>query len=364
MKKVLLFLTEIPGRKDLKFFYDVKNYLNEKKQNKVLIYWLGGKNSYIKNRLNFKDESALINFVKRSKIDVMACNSPLRKNALKELKKEVYAVGALNFKGNDDYDFRIFLTGHDESAMIEYARKLSIVDKLNWDSNFFGINIARFNHYTINKRLMELTLTVCKRLAIKCLYFRSNSNDKKSIELCEKHGFHLANIRVTYVLEKSKEYNKIGKNYNFRQGNKNDILWLIKVSRDAYTNSRYYFDKNFSKEICDKFYIAWVKKIANSMSQKEKIFILEKSKKAVAYIGSIEVGDAVEIELIAVDSAFRGRGIGKKIVREFIRHYQKVGQRRFRVVTQGRNIAALRLYQSCGFIITEEQLDYHKWFKV
>lgn len=362
MKKILIILTEEPKPRNLDFFNRIKNYLDDKGQNEVFIYKLGNINPKKSQGRYFASVESLIFFIKKYKIEVLACNSPLEDATIKKIKRRVFVVGALNFKGNDDYDFRIFITDYSESAMIEFAQKLSIVDKLNWDSRFFGINIARLNHTLINENILKLTLKVCKQLAIKCLYFRSDSDSIKNIELSEKNGFHLANIRVTYVLEKVRSFRKFGKDYVLRQGKKRDIPWLIDISRDAYTKSRYYFDKNFSREICDQFYIEWVKKIANSSASGEKIFILEKNNKPIAYIGSIVVRDAVEIELIAVDSAYRGQGIGKKIISEFIRNYQKAGQRRFRVVTQGRNIAALRLYQACGFEITEEQLDYHKWF--
>jgi hypothetical protein len=34
------------------------------------------------------------------------------------------------------------------------------------------------------------------------------------------------------------------------------------------------------------------------------------------------------------------------------------------VVTQGNNLAAQRLYQTCGFLSRDLQLWYHKWYPV
>jgi ribosomal protein S18 acetylase RimI-like enzyme len=40
-----------------------------------------------------------------------------------------------------------------------------------------------------------------------------------------------------------------------------------------------------------------------------------------------------------------------------------VGVQRVSVVTQGRNVAAQKLYQSCGFTTCSVQLWYHWWLE-
>ena len=42
--------------------------------------------------------------------------------------------------------------------------------------------------------------------------------------------------------------------------------------------------------------------------------------------------------------------------------FSESGVRDVQVVTQGRNRAALRLYQRCGFVIEAVELWYHRWF--
>lgn len=362
MKKILILLVEEPKQKDLDFYHRIKKYLDERGQGEVFIARLGWGNLKRKEEKYFATEKDLLPFLKKEKIEILANNSLLEKKQLEQLKEYVAIIGIFSSDKKNEYDFNIPLNNYSEEALMESALKLSIVDKLNWDSNFFGINIASLNHALINENIMKLVFSFCKQQRIQCLYFRADSRSLKNVELAEKYGFHFANIRTTYILEKKEKIKKRKKGYIFRESRKSDIPWIIDVSRDAYTDSRYYFDSNFPREICSKFYVEWVEKIIRNSGKGEKIFVLERNKKPIAYIGSAIWGREIVIELIAVDPVSRGKGMGKKILREFIYHYQKAAYYRFRVVTQGRNIAAQRLYQSCGFEINDMGIDYHKWF--
>ena len=66
-----------------------------------------------------------------------------------------------------------------------------------------------------------------------------------------------------------------------------------------------------------------------------------------------------EIELIAGDPAFHGRGIGKALVAEAIRHYQgKTSE--IQVGTQAKNLRAIGLYTRMGFSVVRSELSFHR----
>ena len=80
-------------------------------------------------------------------------------------------------------------------------------------------------------------------------------------------------------------------------------------------------------------------------------FALLRSKVSTEKIG--------EIELIAVDPAFHGRGIGKALVAEAIRHYQgKTSE--IQVGTQAKNLQAIGLYTRMGFSVVRSELSFHR----
>ena len=80
-------------------------------------------------------------------------------------------------------------------------------------------------------------------------------------------------------------------------------------------------------------------------------FALLRSKASTEKIG--------EIELIAVDPEFHGKGIGKALVAEAIRHYQgKISE--IQVGTQAKNLRAIGLYTRMGFSVVRSELSFHR----
>ena len=94
----------------------------------------------------------------------------------------------------------------------------------------------------------------------------------------------------------------------------------------------------------------------------EAIYVAESENRLVGFAllrskaGTEKVG---EIELIAVDPAFHGRGIGKELVAEAIRHYQGKTSK-IQVGTQAKNLRAIGLYTRMGFSVIRSELSFHR----
>ena len=157
----------------------------------------------------------------------------------------------------------------------------ALVEKLNWDSDFFGFNIARLNRSRITDADMKRVLQFCKKNKIRCLFYRAPADDGKIVDLAEQYGFHFSNFRVTYMLETDMGYRpaKIGKaNFILRQCRKMDLPELSRISKNLYTASRFYFDKHFSRKACDQLYIQWMKNLGSGKKD-HGIYVLADKKK-------------------------------------------------------------------------------------
>jgi ribosomal protein S18 acetylase RimI-like enzyme len=82
-----------------------------------------------------------------------------------------------------------------------------------------------------------------------------------------------------------------------------------------------------------------------------------------AYVTCHLKGDEAQIGLVGVSAQQLGRGLGTKLVQQFFSWSRQQNARRVTVVTQGRNLAAQRLYQRNGFVTASLQLWYHRWFQ-
>ena len=64
---------------------------------------------------------------------------------------------------------------------------------------------------------------------------------------------------------------------------------------------------------------------------------------------------------MCVDPQHAGQGVGSLMVGASVDWFGRQALRRVRVVTQGRNIAALRLYERMAFRVERVSLFYHGW---
>ena len=116
-------------------------------------------------------------------------------------------------------------------------------------------------------------------------------------------------------------------------------------------HSRREWVRNGFKGRAEAIYVAESENRLRSESPRLVGFALLRSK-----VGTEKVG---EIELIAVDPAFHGKGIGKALVAEAIRHYQgKTSE--IQVGTQAKNLQAIGLYTRMGFSVVRSELSFHR----
>ena len=69
---------------------------------------------------------------------------------------------------------------------------------LQWDSDFFGFQIARVFDRHLSATDLGTIFTWCDANSVDCLYFLADSDDADTIRLVEEHSFHLVEIRITY----------------------------------------------------------------------------------------------------------------------------------------------------------------------
>ncbi len=90
------------------------------------------------------------------------------------------------------------------------------------------------------------------------------------------------------------------------------------------------------------------------------VFVAEEDGKVLGYIST-----RIDRELsrgripnLAVDSAARGRGLGRQLIEHALAYFQREGMAFAVIETMANNPAGQHLYPSCGFIETGRQIHY------
>lgn len=178
----------------------------------------------------------------------------------------------------------------------------------------------------------------------------------------EKLGFHLINIRSTYCLSSarlvdqnlSSEF-KVVKHTNESIDEK-DIALLAKV---ILQETRYGKDSAIPLEISSKVYVNWIK---NSLYKgfSSGSFIVVHGNRLIGICTTKIKEDLSEIDLLCVLPDYRGKGIGKALIKAAVAFLSNKQDKPIYVVTSGENIPANSLFQKNGFVIHNVELVYHK----
>ena len=233
---------------------------------------------------------------------------------------------------------------------------------LEWDSTFFKIKIAQVTKNRLSHEDMNQVITWCRNNKIECLYLLDDSDHAETTRLAEDNLFRLVDIRVTLEMTLRSISTVQGVFQGaVRLSMPQDVPALRAIARTSYHDSRFYYDQNFPRPLCDALYETWIEKSCHGYA--DSVLVAELSGRPVGYISCHLLGQRKgKIGLIGVVSDSQGKGIGQRLISESLRWFSMQGVEHVTVVTQGRNRRAQSSYQRCGFITRSVQLWYHKWF--
>jgi dTDP-4-amino-4,6-dideoxy-D-galactose acyltransferase len=235
---------------------------------------------------------------------------------------------------------------------------------LDWDSEFFGQKIAQVTVNTLESGEMKRVIAWCGAHHIRCLYFLAEADRAQTVRLAEDNGFRLVDTRIT-LGKKLHQAQTVpnGTTPNVvRRCRPGDVTSLRTIARASHRDSRFYYDSNFPRSLCDHLYEVWIEKSCRGYA--DVVFVVESRNRPAGYISCHLLGKRKgKIGLVGVAPHSRGRGLGKALISQALRWFSQQGVRDVTVVTQGRNHRAQRLYQQLGFHSRSVQLWYHLWFK-
>ncbi len=242
-------------------------------------------------------------------------------------------------------------------------REDSFCEYLKWDSEFFGINIARALPSRLSQKVRDAIEQKCRAENIDCVYFLADADDPETARVAEATGFNMVDIRVTLkrrILNQIPESSLTPSDGLVRPATREDLTNVRLIARHSHRDSRFYFDVNFSHAKCDLLYETWIQNSCSGCS--DAVFVAEHQQRASGYITCNRLDEHTgQIGLFAVDGPAQNLGFGSALVCKALRWFRDQGIEDVEVVTQGRNVDAQRCYQRWGFLTHRVQVWYHWW---
>jgi len=191
-------------------------------------------------------------------------------------------------------------------------------------------------------------------------YVKVSSSSVAQVEACAAMGFNVVDTSVTLERTGASAAGQ-SPGLEIRESLPEEETPILDMAEHVFTFSRFHLDPRMPAGLADKIKRAWVRECARGMRGEHLWVALLEGRPAgfLACLKKNEDGRAVWIiDLMGVDRTRRGLGVGRGLVDHFIR--EGAGHRALlRVGTQAANIPSLRLYQRCGFLVSDTQYVLH-----
>lgn len=239
----------------------------------------------------------------------------------------------------------------------------TLFKKLDWDSDFFGVNIGYVSCRRLTAPIQGLVKKFVQRERVAVIEYLCDCHDRESVRVAETSGYAFVDMRLTFErsLERAPELARLPAGFSVRKAVPADIPRLEEISGGQYLDSRYYFDGHFDNAKLIEFYRGWITKAVLGQFD-DYAYVLCESNKPVGFCSIREhKARSAKIGLFGIDRDYQGKGLASRLLEAVLTDLRDRGKNHVEVVTQGRNYGAQRAYQKSGFVTQKTELWYHKW---
>jgi nucleoside-diphosphate-sugar epimerase/GNAT superfamily N-acetyltransferase len=183
--------------------------------------------------------------------------------------------------------------------------------------------------------------------------------DGAAVEFLEEHGFHLIDTNLRFEKEAESPTTVVAE-CELRFAAPADRESVVDLARKNFVFSRFHQDRNIPQSVADEIKAQWVGNFFNG-ERGDRLVVAEVREKGQQKIAGFTLlatraNAPVVIDLIAVDDAYRRRGIAAEMI-AFIESQSAPAV--IAVGTQVGNLPSVRLYEKLGFRLTAAQYVFH-----
>lgn len=237
-------------------------------------------------------------------------------------------------------------------------------ERLDWDSEHFGLSIARLLGPTLDEAGATAADRWCEEQGIDCLFLLADSEDAETARVAARHGHRVVDVRLNLDHDLqglgAEPWHSPGP-IAVRQARAEDLEALAPIAASAHTTTRFYFDGGFPAERCDALYVRWIERAHEDPGR--ELLVAELDGAPIGYHAlALPSAEPARADLIGLDPGHRGRGLGAALLLSSLRLLRERGADRVVTAMQARNASAVRGHERAGFVLESTQVWHHRWY--
>jgi len=242
--------------------------------------------------------------------------------------------------------------------MLMRHRGESPCEHLEWDSRHFGLRIARVSASALLDGHAAEIDDWRRQEQVDCLYLLAPLDHLPARRLAETLGFHLIDVRIT--LERTTAGGQPPTFAATRPFCDADLPRLVHLAGTLHRDSRFFVDTGFPEARSRAMFERWMMRACSEPAY--HVIVAEVDGGPAGYVACERKHDGSgQIQLVGVDVTAQRRGLATQMLNDAMAHFARHGVSHVTVVTQATNLAALRLYESLGFLTRAHDAWYHWW---
>jgi dTDP-4-amino-4,6-dideoxy-D-galactose acyltransferase len=230
----------------------------------------------------------------------------------------------------------------------------SLIEALAWDTEFFGFPIGRV---AADSHDLRAAAVEADSSGYRCTYLLVEAAEGARLVAAQHAGFVVVGTRAELAAELSDTPIAADDNADTRVADRaSDETWMRALARSRFGLSRFGVDPRFGPDSAARLFEAWVDRGWDGPER--HVIALDDAGGFVICALDSETREGV-IDLIATAPDVKGGGAA--LVASSHRWFHDERVRTASVVTQGDNIAALRLYERAGYRMRSHAYWLHRW---
>jgi dTDP-4-amino-4,6-dideoxy-D-galactose acyltransferase len=245
---------------------------------------------------------------------------------------------------------------------------------LEWDSRHFGFQVARIRPSESGEEALAAVLARARRQGMAMVVWSTMPETHVPDKLLRDFRGELVDEKTTFAagLATAPAVGAMAKHRRHQGGETSvhpytdeaasDELLALSIAAGIY--SRFNRDPRFPREKFKSLYRTWMERSVRRELADVVLVARDAAKPNSGLLGMVTVSaehGMGTIGLIAVAETARGRGLGLRLVEAAHDWMRGRGAVVARVVTQGANQSACRLYERAGYRLSSVEHYYHFW---